>query len=197
MNIGGCTMTKLEQHEPEACLAWVAGLSTEKPDVLKNQNLQYLLAQSVSGVTWGYWSEAGKSWCTSDKAFPDLCPALDKKSLLELRIFGDTAEVHIWNTENGLQGRIATDQMPDSGLPEYLKPADIEFLLEGEKVVAENKGFTRVRGQTGKEQALPLKLREPQLSMSPVLLARQYFEQDQSSGVVRPVLTRLKGFRLK
>ncbi|MCX7775559.1 MAG: hypothetical protein N2067_05610, partial [Spirochaetaceae bacterium] len=79
--------------------------------------------------------------------------------------------------------------------PEYLKPADVELLLEGEPGFTEKNGFVRVRGQTGKEQALP---REFNTHETPsVLLARQYFEQDESTGVVRPVLTRLKGFRMR
>lgn len=193
MNISGCTLKKLEKQEAEAFFSWVSGASNEKPNSPDNPDLQYLLAHSVSGVTWGYWDGAKNSWCTSDRAFSDLSPVLEEKSLLELRIFGETAEVHLWNTENGLAGRIVSDQHDHT--TEYLKPADIELLLEGEPGFAENNGFTRVRGQTGKEQALP---REFNTHETPsVLLARQYFEQDESTGVVRPVLTRLKGFRMR
>lgn len=106
--------------------------------------------QPAWGVLWlphevviGRWAEGQFCSLTSTR--------LDAPDLLRLRMFDPHAELHIWRTPAGLQGRFRTDT---AGAPTPLIEA--HQVLVGTNYVTEKSGFTVIWEARGSELSLPL-----------------------------------------
>jgi CRISPR-associated protein (TIGR03984 family) len=181
--IVGC---RIEPLAHETCQQWLAWILEEREPPEPIGALVWLLAHCESGVTWGVFD--GRGWRLGSDAFPDLCPRPSAENILEVRLFWPAGEVLIWRGESGLRGRLLRDD--DKGKhPSALRPDDEDRLLRVGRDCYGRDGFVRVRDGTGAEQALPLLDSE---SVAPDRLrVRHYFEQDDETGAVRVVATRL------
>ncbi len=74
----------------------------------------YVLAHFLDGVNWGYFD--GTQWKFSHDVCEKYAPKFRKETLIELRMFGQDAEYHLWRDGNGntFRGRWLTDaDVPD------------------------------------------------------------------------------------
>lgn len=85
---------------------------------------KYLLAHADDGVSWGHVD--GPALKLSGAAFPHISPQLRPETLWEARLFGETAEWHVWRTEKGWQSCMVTDGDGDSG-----RVFDEQYILWG------------------------------------------------------------------
>jgi CRISPR-associated protein (TIGR03984 family) len=80
---------------------------TELETQVATGKYKYLLAHADDGVIWG--TVDGKSLKLSSKEFPGISPELRLETLWEMRLFSETAEWHLWQTENGWLACIVMD----------------------------------------------------------------------------------------
>jgi CRISPR-associated protein (TIGR03984 family) len=118
---------------------------------------------------------------------------VSETTLLELRLFGPESEILIWRSDAGWAGRRITD-VPLTGQNLALQPAEEDRVLLGDRLRQAKDGFTRVRTAAGAEQAVPIECDEASFGNGPGplrLKVRNYFQQDQETGVVRVAASRL------
>lgn len=191
----GCELLPLDAMTCEQYLAWL--LSEHDASVLGDVgSLIWVLTHCHDGVTWGRYDITQKSWLLGNAIAPDISPPILRKSILELRIFGEVGEILIWRTDTGLQGRVLREsasapQSNDSAYP--LRPVDESRILLGTHVLKQYvEGFTHVSDGTAKEQVLPLIVTDNHLRFGNArLVIRNYYEADNMTGVVRIAATRL------
>ena len=201
----GATITAVESSEATRWIAWVLGTGPMPRDDASSEELCWLLAHCLDGVTWGRrdGQEPQQSWRLGSSVFPDLCPPVSNDNLLELRLFGPHGELLLWRDgrENppGFRGRWlfdVGDKSPcDKDDPGRPHPED--RILLGHQRLGARGGFTRVGDGTGREQAVPLECQEAdfgtkdQRRMPLRLRVWHYFETDEETGAVRVAATRL------
>lgn len=182
----GCRLEPLS--DALAWLRWVTG-EDEPPAQAREQELKWLLAHCLDGVTWGYSGEAG--WRLGCRAFPEISPEPRRDTLLELRLFGPRAEVLLWSDPQGLRGRILEEDDPaEEGGP--LAPAEEALILLGDRPLDRREGFTRLRARTGAEQVVPVEVEIEDLEAHRWRLElRHYFHREPDTGAVRVAVSRL------
>lgn len=162
----------------------------------------WLLAHCTDGVTWG--RVLGGALLLSSGKHPKWpTPLPTAENLLQLRIFGDAAEVLVWQAEGEpfpFAGRIATDH-PVPGGDDPLAPRKEVYLLAATEAVPHGQcpdDFTVVRDRSGRAQIVPMLLDASDFEGRRHALGldvRHYFEQDPSSGCVRIAASRLVALR--
>ena len=117
----------------------ISDLLAELKTQVETGNYKYLLAHADDGVIWGQVN-ANKLSLSTD-AFPDVSPVLRADTLMELRLFGEKSEWHVWHGENGWQACIVTEGKGDA------KSAfDEQYILWGTEAHGDAKdGFCPVR----------------------------------------------------
>lgn len=162
--------------------AWLDWLTGSGPPPSETHGARFSLAHSDSGVTWGFLDEQGQ-WKLGASVDPALCPVPTAKSLYELRLIGETAEVLIWRGDGDLQGRILADSNNGPGSSDSLCPMKEGRRLRGECREIRD-GFKRYVDAGGAQHLAPESFPED-------FSVRHYFEQDTTTGAVRIVATRL------
>lgn len=193
MTLLGCTVTHLEPRDVEAIVRAVVD-GEKLPEAIKDP--RWLLATCHDGVVWGAVRDGRLA--LSSAAFPDVSPTPRRESLLEVRLFGQTAEVRLWRTDDGFEGR-RIEQAGDEALAALAgspaAPKRESWLLAGTRPREVHDGFTLVSGDGGKRQAVPLAieggLSEQDLSVR--LEVCHHLERDEETSAVRIALTRLTG----
>lgn len=74
----------------------------------KKYTLTWLLVHCDDGVIWGKVDVDGRL-STSHDAFPQVSPILRLPTIQQLRLFGEAAEVYLWNTQPGFKARLIED----------------------------------------------------------------------------------------
>jgi CRISPR-associated protein (TIGR03984 family) len=118
-----------------------------------NSNEIYLLSFHDDGVVWGKIKN-GKL-LTSDENLPNTpSPEFRAETLQELRLFGETGQLHIWRIdEKQFDARLAIDDATG----EYQFLQDEKQVLWGTDFVSDNTDFMIVRdGSQGLKHAFPL-----------------------------------------
>ena len=189
----GCEVTRLEPRQVEA----IVGILVDGGDLSDGMaGLRWLFATCHDGVVWGELREG--QLALSSTAFPEVSPTPRRESLLELRLFGPTAEVRVWRTDDGFEARRIESAGGEtlaalSGSP--AAPKRDSWLLVGDRFRDARDGFTLVTGDGGKRQAVPLTIDEDRSDQDlPFRLeVCHHLEQDADTGAVRVALTRLTG----
>ena len=187
--------------EPEqngkAWLNWVSGTGSAP----RTTSCKWLLAHCQDGVTWG--KLRGEEWHLGSSEYPDLCPTITDQNLLELRLFGPDEELLLWRDDDSLRGRWLKEATDDERLEthSFAKPFAEDGmnarLLIGNQLVSSTNGFSRVKDDTGREQAVPVtSMREDFESrvgkhMPLRLELKHYFEICKDTGAVRVAASRL------
>jgi hypothetical protein len=182
--IAGADIRSVNADEAKAWLGWLTG---DRPPPTETHNVRFSLAHSDSGVTWGFLDEQGQ-WKLGASVDPALCPVPTAKSLHELRLIGETAEVLIWRGDGELQGRILADHSSVLDSSDPLRPMNEGRCLRGECREIHD-GFKRYVDAGGAQHLAPELFPED-------FSVRQYFEQDATTGAVRIAATRLVPERL-
>jgi len=192
-----CVLDKLSMKDCQYCLQWVTGKSGEDGCSTK---VKWLLAHCHDGVTWGQLGD-DHSWLVSSAFFPQVSPAISESNLLELRLFCEKCEILIWRTDKGFSGRCLTDNgEPDKNDP--CRPDTETRILLGDRMLPDSNqkrqnpasGFTCVATARGLQQAVPVVCTKEDFSEGrwPLRLGlKNYFEQDEETGVVRVAASRL------
>lgn len=183
--IAGARITPMNAEQANAWLNWLEGSG---PSPTETHGVRFALAHSDSGVTWGYLDDQ-RHWKVGTAVDSTLCPVPTARSLHELRLFGNTAEVLIWRGDNELQGRILADDgiVPDSSDP--LRPMNEGRRLRGECREMRD-AFKRYVDAGGAQHLAPESFPEE-------FSVRHFFEQDASTGAVRIAATRLVPEKLR
>lgn len=139
---------------------------------------KFALAHADDGVIWGRF-EAGWQW--SGDSFNQVSPLLRLITLQQLRLFGNQAELFLWQTHQGLTGRLLAE---GSGEPyEYYDEAR---LLWGARQ-AEKNGFVLMNeGKQGLRHTPPL-----EIAQTGQLQTRHYLAYNNDDGCVKIVASRL------
>lgn len=87
---------------------WLEKLATE-------HNLRWLLAHHDDGVNWGEYKENRLSVSHDVAGATEYVPEFLPGTLQQLRFFGPKAELLLWQTEEGLKGRILSDLNNEHG----------------------------------------------------------------------------------
>ncbi len=182
----GCKIEPLDNKACQAVLEWVAGGAGPR----QGGAFTWLLAHCHDGVTWGRLDGVNWRWHLSSTPFPDLCPCICESNLLEMRLFGSEMETLIWRIGSGFLGRCLIDE-PEQDKGSY----DETRILLGDRILeAAKDGFTCVDTAAGMKQAVPLECTDQDFTGGrwPLRLkVRHYFEEDQETGAVRVVASRL------
>ncbi len=153
--------------------------------------LNYLLAHADDGVIWGKFQDG---MITADTVFPQA--KLRKSTLQQCRIFGETSEVMLWNTDEGFKARLIQDEHMNP--EEYISEYQILWGTHGEK--RESQGFTLLwDGKQGLKHAVPfthIELEEGKLK-HPVRLKVNHYIDYNDAGVARIYLSRLVNLTAK
>lgn len=140
-------------HVPDA-----TGAAIWLVEKAKKHKLVYALAHADDGVMWGRFS--GSAWAWSGDVFKSVSPPLNWDRLLDMRLFGSTAEVFVWRAESGLKGRLITEEA--GGEAQSLEYFDEPQLLWGyadRNSVVDISGFAVMReGSQGLSHAPPTEI---------------------------------------
>ncbi len=124
------------------------------------KSYQWLLAHALDGVIWGTFENGNLT--TSHETDSSL-PALKWDTLLQCRIFGETAETMLWCNDDGWHATTITDPAHADG---YL---DEDQMLWGDKGEAAGDGFTRLSdGAQGLRHVVPLEFATLEFGKDPV-----------------------------
>lgn len=175
--IAGASVEELTSEAAESWLSWLTG---HGPVPSESHSVQFALAHSDAGVTWGYLDGQG-IWKLGHAIDPGLCPLPTSRSLQELRLFGTAAEVLIWRGDEGLSGRILADN--PANVDTWLAPMNEGRRLRGEPQPPQD-GFKRYVDVGGAQHIAPAQFPEE-------FSVRHYLEQDSETGAVRIAATRL------
>jgi len=187
--IRGCTIEPLDRQTCLAVLAWVTGGTAPAGC---DHGFTWLLAHCRDGVTWG--RRENSRWRLSSEPFPDLCPAVSRDNLLEMRLFGEKGEIMLWRSDEEFLGRRLVDE-PYQPMDWPTRPEEETRILMGYRLLEGPKqGFSRVTTAEGTQHAVPLECTEKDFTGGrwPLRLrVRHYFEQDPQTGAVRVAASRL------
>lgn len=116
-------------------------------------NYKYLLAHADDGVIWGYVD--GSALKLSGAEFPHISPQLRPETLWEARLFGETAEWHVWKSENSWHSCVITDGAGESG-----RAFDERYILWGtdEAESSKNKFYPVQEADLGIVHTPPIKM---------------------------------------
>jgi CRISPR-associated protein (TIGR03984 family) len=157
-------------------------------------NLKYLLAHAEDGVIWGKFQEG--NLITADSIFSQFAK-LRPSTLQQCRIFGESSEVMLWQTDEGFKARLIEDEHIDK--KEYICEYQILWGTHGQK--QESEGFTLVwDGKQGLKHAVPftdIQLEKDGKLKNPVRLQVNHYIDYDDAGVARIYLSRLVNLTAK
>lgn len=122
---------------------------------------RWLLAHSDDGVNWGKFDGKGLT-VSHDVAGADekqYVPELDTARLLEVRLFGPDAELLLWRTPTGMNGRLLTDQGIDAEI-EVRMEKRLLWGVQTDKNLEQ--GFIVVSEADGLRHVVPWEVKETQ-----------------------------------
>lgn len=167
----------------------------------QSQDMPYLLAHLYEGVVWGRRGTGG--WQFSTGIAPN-SPPLSLERLLELRLFGSSAEVYLWRDGGRLHGRQITENAGSNPRVIYDEP----YILWGTHRVSSQNGFTVLRdGDQEMLHAVPLVIDPDSFVLrnkqgaeigrrrAACLTVRHYIERHKT-GLARITLSRLQNVGL-
>lgn len=162
----------------------------------KEFQLKYLLAHAEDGVIWGHFQH--DKLTIAHSVFPEIpeLPELRLLTLQQCRVFGETGEILLWQTDKGLKARLIQDDSNTEKLPD-----EVQILLGTQGT--EKDGFTLLSdGQQGLKHAVPLTGinfdSDDKKQNRPVrLIVRHYITYDEKTGVARISLSRLVSLQSK
>lgn len=153
--------------------------------------LTTLLAHADDGIIWGQVRD-GKLHLSSEY-FPRVSPPLRTVTLQEARLFGPSAEAHLWCDEDGCwQACLVQD-----GSGQHVEAFDEYQMLWGTKCEDEKGGFTLVSdGEMGHRHAPPvpgdnLRFDQNRQCRPLRLQVRHYLAADDDTGLMYVNLSRL------
>jgi len=161
----------------------------------KQHNLEFLLAHSHDGVTWGRFLDGALR--TSDEVLP-LSPPLRFDNLQQLRAFGADAELLLWRDGEQWRCHLLADNQP--GLEAW--PEDDFQLLWGTRVDPDNSNndvFTVVSEGRHRLSAHAVPLRHSDITFDeehmkrPLRLRIRHYLETGDDGFCRIVASRLAG----
>ncbi len=175
---------------------WLAERETDQ-EAPRDAGLKWLLATTHGAVIWG--EKRGGGWVLSDGQ------SLPAASLLDLRAFGESAEVFVWRDGSGLRARRRVDGQGDE--LDTLEETQLMWGTEPDPERQPRDGFFPLRdGDQGLRHAPPLALDEsyfvrpakpdekedPHYGHRPARLRlRHYIGEDKDTGVARIMDSRL------
>ena len=200
VNIWGGRVTPLSREDIAALLAWVRGGQAGRPEAIGESEFLWALATALDGVTWLAWDKQANAWKSSGDEFPCVCGSLDEDKLRSLRLFGEAAEALIWQTADGLRGRLLADARGE--LEVHQKPMTESRLLIGREIRDCKGGFALAASRSGARQVLPLGFAgqtssDQVSSIAATVDVKHYLGEDGESGAVRVVASRLVCFQWK
>jgi len=127
-------------------------------NMAEEHKLVYALAHADDGVMWGRFS--GSAWAWSGDVFKSVSPPLNWDRLLDMRLFGSTAEVFVWREESGLKGRLITEEVGGEEKPlEYFDEPQLLWGYADRNSVVDTSGFALMReGSQGLVHAPPTEI---------------------------------------
>lgn len=162
----------------------------------KELHLKYLLAHAEDGVIWGHFQDDKLTIARS--VFPEIpeFPELRLLTLQQCRVFGETGEILIWQTDRGLNARLVEDNHLTA--EQFL---DEKQILLGTQGIEKN-GFTLLSdGQQGLKHAVPLTGikfdSDENKPHRPVRLIVRHYIDYNDAGVARIFLSRLVSLQSK
>jgi CRISPR-associated protein (TIGR03984 family) len=162
MNISALTTDALAQD----VRAWLVNNAPESAETL--------LAFALDGLIWGRLKD-GQLMVAADVE-TDFSPELDISTLQEARLFGPTAELHLWRTETGFRARAITDAA--GAACEYLDETQILWGDQAQPVA--DSGFSLMSdGVQGLQHAVPLPLAGEFTERPLRLKVRHYLDHDK------------------
>lgn len=164
--------------------AWLESLMVE-------HGLTWLLTHCENGVIWGIHS--GNGLKLSSDTFPRVGLALRWDVLVQARLFGETGELLVWPGSNGWLAHLRDDQ---TGEP--VECLDEQHLLWGTSTCGTRDGFSEVvEGQQGIVHAPPISIIPTNKQTRASLIVRHYLAEDEETGVIKVVGSRLVAIRNK
>lgn len=190
LEVAGCEIVSLNEEEVKQVLDWIVG-EAPCPGKLENQEFRWVLAYCHDGVTWGRYDDGdGGRWVLGSSVAPDKSPVPTRKNVLELRVFGPSAEVLLWREGARLRGRLVEDLPEDVSIPDFLQPLTEKLLLRGRTAQSLDSGFSLIEDGTGARQVVPVDVKGG-MARKLRLVVRHYCSCLPHNGVVRVALTRL------
>lgn len=186
----------LEPRDASSCEAHIAWLLGDPGACMPDgaARLEWALAHCDDGVTWGRYDPGAKVWHLGSEAVPGVSPSIQRKTLQELRFFGQIGEVLMWRTADGFRGRYLRElDRHDTDGP--LRRTEEQRILRGDRIVQTNEnGFSRIADGTGAEQVVPVVVTEGELKEGRLrVMVHHYYEMEAATGVVRIAASRLVG----
>ena len=179
---------KITPVNNEDCKSW---LELKRNDTFGEQPFKWFLAYHKSGVIWGKYLNDKQEWVYSDEK---LKGTLDKY-LMEIRFFGDKGELMIWpDEENEFRGRyLEDDGEADKNDPLRPDDKDRRYLFGSEIKEPYDGNFTTVTDKRGAVQKIPMELKKEDFEGEPPvsLVIKNYFYQEENSGMVKVACSRL------
>jgi CRISPR-associated protein (TIGR03984 family) len=146
-----------------------------------------LLAHADDGVIWGY-TQGGKLM-TSDEADSRYSPPLLVKTLQDLRLFNQSAEIRLWRDINGWRA-IRIFEIEQAQASAF----DEQHLLWGTKATKKEQGFTLLEdGSQGLRHMPPSHVfaRDGIILRDRIYLKLRHYLRPNASGVNSITMTRL------
>lgn len=155
----------------------------------------WLLAHADDGVIWGN-AENGRL-LTSDNVAPAVSPTLRLETLQQARLFSEGAELLLWRDgDNAWHARLIRDARPGEKT-DWDEAIDEEHMLWGTDAKPLGDDFTLMTdGAQGLAQVVPLNIPGTfSEETRPLRLALRHYVEEDSTGFVRIVASRLRGVR--
>ena len=151
--------------------AWLQAQANAQPDL----KLRYLLAHALDGVIWGEMRQAVLHLAQSNYTPPFL-----DDTLQEVRLFGDSAEIHLWRSQNEWHGTLIRPATADE-TADYTESLDECQILWGDRVERDdpcNAGFSIMTdGIQGLQHVVPLNVADPTPQQAQPNNPKQYKER--------------------
>lgn len=190
------TLVPADHTSALAWLNWAVAREAAAPT--DSKGIQWSLAFSYEGVTWGKFIADASKWQWGSDFFPDNCPTPTLSKLTEIRLFGENQEMHIWRSGEEWRGRMLKDAISLDERNEF-RPADERRLIRADRMFKmDPSGFSCVSDNTGVQQIFPMECRQEDFLNGywPLRLKiRNYFSEDRESGAARITATRLVGLK--
>lgn len=145
-------------HVVEAELGDMAQwLKKNTPD----SNNMLLLAFTLDGLIWGQLANGILN--TSHDVAPDYSPSLDKDILQEVRLFSQSAELHLWQCDDGWRYTVIQDNKQETGR-HYIEEKQ---MLWGDQVKSRYGNFSLMQdGVQGLHHVVPCDVPDPQAAQA-------------------------------
>ncbi len=150
----------------------------------------FLLAYALDGVIWGKID--GDTLHIAHDVGDQYSAELNDRMLQEARLFGESAEIHIWRTSNGWRGcRTFTIQSSESAT--YTECINTQMVVWGNRTQTLPQKFTLMSdGEQGLHHAVPIPLSLSNKNREqPLRLHVRHYIAEDADGFARIVTSRL------